>query len=159
VQSVITESGLVWLVKEINRRKARNPSTHNHGTSMGYAGEGRREKGCSSCAERVWGVQEGRGRVQSRAHNHGTSIGRCQRNKKGEMSNSFTHTLSTSMEGAREGRGRKGCPVLRHMMTSLLRQHKQSVRVWGVPEKESEEKGFTPLAQRKSVVHEHSQSV
>ena len=65
MQSVITESGLVWLVKEINRRKARNPSTHNHGTSMGYAGEGRGEKGCSSCAERVWGVQEGGGRVKS----------------------------------------------------------------------------------------------
>jgi hypothetical protein len=51
-------------------------------------------------------------------------------------------------------------------MTSLLRQHKQSVpstqttvRVWGVQEKESEKKGFTPLTQRKGVVHEHSQSV
>jgi hypothetical protein len=51
-------------------------------------------------------------------------------------------------------------------MTSLLRQHKQSVpsaqttvRVWVVQEKESEKKGFTPLTQRKGVVHEHSQSV
>ncbi len=48
-------------------------------------------------------------------------------------------------------------------MTSLLRQHKQSVpsaqttvRVWVVQEKESEKKGFTPLTQRKGVVHEHN---
>jgi hypothetical protein len=58
----------------------------------------------------------------------------------------------------KEGGGR-GVLFLRHIMTSLLRQHKQSVRVWGVQEKESEKKGFTPLAQRKGVVHEHSQSV
>jgi len=78
---------------------------------MGYAGEGRGGEGCSSCTERVWGLQEGGGRVQFMS-THSRNEDRCQRNKKGEVSNSFTHTPSTSREDAREGRGRKGCPVL-----------------------------------------------